>query len=118
MNSKKLLAKLGAGAPPPAAVAAAPKAKKPTLTAPAAVAAALPNAESGVERMTISLHGTDTDRLNQIEDYLRTLGHREGNKSLLIKVALRAVDLTPALVDHLRAAQAEDGRRKKSAKAA
>lgn len=92
--------------------------QKPKVTATPSVASALPNAASGVERVTLSLHGTDKDRLAALEDFLRSMGHRESNRSLLVKVALRGVELTPALVDHLRAAQAEDGRRNRTAKAA
>lgn len=89
-------------------------AQKPRVVAASAVAKALPNSGSGVERCTLSLHGTDVDRIDAIHDYLRTLGHRESNRSLLVKVALRGVELTPALVEHLKAAQSEDGRRRKS----
>ena len=89
----------------------------PKVTAAPAVVAALPNAAGGVERVTLSLHGTDKDRLAALEDYLRSLGHRESNRSLLVKVALRGVALNPSLVEHLRAAQAEDGRRNRPTKA-
>jgi hypothetical protein len=81
------------------------KGEKPAPLAPVPAA-------QGVERVSLSLHATDRRRLEEIEDYLRSLGHREGNRSLLVKVALRGLQLTPAIVEHLRAAQAEDGRRR------
>jgi hypothetical protein len=94
---------------------------KPTAKQKAAAvvsAASDASADGGVDRrMTISLHGTDTGRLDELEDYLRTQGHRVSNKSLLFKVALRGVEMTPRLAEHLRAAQAEDGRRRKTAEA-
>lgn len=90
--------------------------QKPKITAAPAVVAALPNSTGGVERVTLSIHGTDHERLASLEDYLRSLGHRESNRSLLVKVALRGVEFTPGLVEHLRAAQAEDGRRNRATK--
>lgn len=79
------------------------------------IAAAKPAAAGvdagGVSRFSLSLHATDSQRIDEIQSYLRDLGHRESNRSLLVKVALRGVKLTPELVNHLQAAQAGDGRR-------
>ncbi len=89
------------------------EAKKPKAGGGAKVAAEpLPNAAGGVERFSASFWASDTRRLDDLADYLRTQGERNVGRSLLLRVALRAVKLTPELVEHLRAAQAEDGRRK------
>lgn len=93
------------------ATAAKFAAQKPKVAAPKAITAALPNAAERVERITISLHSTDMERLTELERYLETQGKRVRNTSLLIKVALRGIEHSPALVEHLNAAMAEDGRR-------
>jgi len=64
-----------------------------------------------VARFTVHLFGRDLERMGELRDYLRTLGTEEVNRSLLVKIALRGVSLTPALKKHVDAIREEDGRR-------
>lgn len=91
--------------------AQSPRVEK-TKAAAKPAAGAGPNAPTGVERLTLSLTGTDLGRLDELADYLRGQGHRVSNRSLLVKVALRGLAFGPELSEHLKAAQAEDGRRR------
>lgn len=87
--------------------------KKPKAGGGVKVAAdPLPNDDAGAERFSASFWASDKRRLDDLADYLRTQGERNVGRSLLLRVALRSVKLTPELVGHLRAAEAEDGRRK------
>lgn len=88
------------------------EAQKPRVAAATAAASALPNSSAELERFTLSFGASDTQRLDELSDYLRSLGVRRVGRSLLLKVALRAVKHSPELVDHVNATLAEDGRRK------
>jgi hypothetical protein len=71
--------------------------------------------ESSVARFTVHLFGQDLERLRELRGYLRKLGVDEANRSLLVKLALRGVELGPGLKVHLDAIQSEDGRRTRHA---
>lgn len=95
---------------------AAQKPRSEVKASPDVVRGVGPNQPGGTERFTLSLHGTDLERLDALADYLRNHGVRTSNRSLLVKVALRGVELGPELIEHVKAAQAEDGRRKSGGK--
>lgn len=67
--------------------------------------------QGGVDRFTVSLFGKDVERMRDLREYMRKLGVEEANRSLLVKLALRAVPLKPDLKKHLEEIRGEDGRR-------
>ena len=70
--------------------------------------------ESGLVRATITLREEDLAMLDLIEDYLRSHNRRTSlPRAMLIQVAIRSVQIGPALSEIAQAVRAQDARGKK-----
>ena len=69
---------------------------------------------SGLIRATITLRAEDEAVLNRIEDYLRVHDRRTRlPRAMLIQIAVRSVQVGPALLEIAQAVKAQDARGRK-----